>query len=50
MSEEYKQLTMKVLPSRAVDNGIYVFFANQSGVSETPGFPACRWRSTRQEI
>ncbi len=39
MSEEYRELTMKILPSRAVDNGIYVFFANQSGVSGNAWFP-----------
>lgn len=39
MSEEYRQLTMRILPSRAVDNGIYVFFANQSGVSGNAWFP-----------
>ena len=39
MSVEHRQLTMKVLPSRAVDNGIYVFFANQSGISGNAWFP-----------
>ncbi len=39
MSEEHRQLTMKVLPARATDNGMYVFFANQSGVSGNAWFP-----------
>ena len=39
MSEEHRQLTMKILPARAADNGMYVFFANQSGVSGNAWFP-----------
>jgi N-carbamoylputrescine amidase len=39
LSEEHKQLSMKILPARAVDNGIYVFFANQAGVSGNAWFP-----------
>ena len=39
LSEEHKQLSMKTLPARAVDNGIYVFFANQAGLSGNAWFP-----------
>ena len=31
--------TMKLLPARAIDNGMYVFFANQSGHSGNAWFP-----------
>ena len=39
MSEELRQLNMKVLPARAADNGIYVFYANQTGMSGNAWFP-----------
>ena len=31
--------TMKLLPARAIDNGMYVFFANQAGHSGNASFP-----------
>ena len=39
ISEQHKQLFMKVLPARAMDNGIYVFYTNQSGMSGNAWFP-----------
>ena len=35
----HKDLNMKILPSRAVDNGMYVIKANQSGKSGNAWFP-----------
>ena len=36
---KHKDHFMRVLPARAVDNGIYVIFANQAGVSGKAWFP-----------
>lgn len=38
-AKSHKELNMKFLPSRAVDNGMYVIKANQSGKSGNAWFP-----------
>ena len=38
-ARSHKELSMKILPSRAVDNGMYVIKANQSGKSGNAWFP-----------
>jgi len=38
-AEYHKLLAMQLMPARAVDNGLYVFFANQAGDSGNGRFP-----------
>ena len=38
-AKEHKELNMKILPSRAVDNGMYVIHTNQAGKSGDSWFP-----------
>ncbi len=35
----HKELAMQLLPSRAIDNALYIFYANQSGRSGNARFP-----------
>jgi len=38
-AEYHKMLTMQLAPARAVDNGMYYFYANQAGTSGLAHFP-----------
>lgn len=38
-AEYHKMLTMQLAPARAVDNGMYYFYANQAGASGLARFP-----------
>lgn len=38
-ARHHRAMGMQLLPARAVDNGLYVFYANQAGVSGNAQFP-----------
>ena len=38
-AEFHKELAMQLLPGRAVDNALHIFYANQSGRSGNAWFP-----------
>ena len=38
-AQHHKAMGMQLLPARAVDNGLYVFYANQAGASGNAQFP-----------
>ena len=38
-ARHHKELAMELLPSRAIDNALYIFYANQSGHSGNGWFP-----------